>query len=363
MNYLERLMPLSHQNNFHFTPSSRDFIVEEIPLYDWAGEGSHLILYVRKKELTTWEMIKIFARYLGIRQREIGYAGLKDKHAMTMQYLSVPADHEAALSRFDHPQIKILSLTRHTNKLRIGHLKGNRFSLRFKKVLGIGQAKLDSVLDWIEANGVPNYFGFQRFGFYGNNWQEGQAIVEGRLHIRDRRTRAFLISAYQSKLFNDWLSRRVEISRLLESFSETEVETIAGLKQGTLAGTGNQKHFFKILAGDVMMHYPYGRFFYADHPQEEGEKFSARDRVPVGLLPGKRIKRAESAARTVESAFDVPISENGSRRYAWIFPETIVRRYLPEKAQYELKFTLPKGAYATNVVDLLRGKGEADEEG
>ncbi len=355
MDDLRWLLPLSHRNDFLFTPSPRDFIVEEIPLYDWAGEGEHLIVQVRKKELTTWEMLDMLSNHLGIRRREIGYAGLKDKHAMTMQYLSLPAIHEASLERFAHSQIKILSTTRHTNKLRIGHLKGNRFSLRFKKVLGVQQAKLDSVLDWIETNGVPNYFGYQRFGRDGDNWREGQAIVEGTRKVRDRKMREFLISAYQSYLFNHWLSRRIAISRLLEGFNESEAEQAAGLPEGTLAGVAKQKHFFKILRGDVMMHYPHGRIFHADEAEEEAEKFARKDRAPTGLIPGKKAKRSEGEARRIESEFDVSIAEDGSRRYAWIFPTEIRRKYVPEKAHYELSFFLPKGSYATNVVDLLRG--------
>jgi tRNA pseudouridine13 synthase len=243
------LLPLSHRNDFHFNPSPRDFTVEEIPLYAFAGEGEHAVVLVRKKELTTWEMVKILSEYLGIKQREIGYAGLKDKHAMTLQYVSLMARHEEKLANFSHDQIRILTMTRHTNKIRIGHLKGNRFSLRFKKVLGVQQAKLDSVLDWIEANGVPNYFGYQRFGVHGNNWEEGKAIVEGKRKVRDRKTREFLISSYQSKLFNDWLSRRIEISRLLESFSEAETEQIAGLEAGTLTGTKNRIIFLRFCKG------------------------------------------------------------------------------------------------------------------
>ena len=352
------LMPLSHRNDIHFVPSARDFIVEEIPLYPFSGEGEHTILHVRKKELTTWEMVKIFSEHLGVPQREIGYAGLKDKHAMTLQYLSIPARFEPALETFDHPGIRILSLTRHTHKLRLGHLKGNRFSLRFKKILGIQQAKIDSVLDWIEANGVPNYFGYQRFGIHGDNWQEGQAIVEGRRRMRDRKKRQFLISTYQSKLFNDWLSKRIEISRLLASFSEEEAEHLNELPAGTLAGTRDQAHFFKILAGDVMMHYPHGRIFHAEDLPSEATKFAARDRAPTGLIPGRRVQRAEGHARELEMPYDAAISENGSRRYAWIWPEEITRRYVPEKAHYELGFTLPKGAYATNVVEMLQGRQE-----
>ena len=353
------LMPLAHKNQFIFNPSPRDFTVEEVPLYDFSGEGEHLVLKIRKKELTTWEMLDILSTHLGIRRRDIGYAGLKDKHAMTIQYISIMAIHESKLEDFSHPQIKILDRVRHANKIRIGHLKGNRFHLRFKKVLGVQKEMLDSVLAWVKRNGVPNYFGYQRFGMHGDNWQEGQKILSGELKMRDRKNREFLISAYQSYLFNHWLSKRIEICRLLEEFTESEAEQVMQLPSGTLQHTKKQKGFFKILEGDVLMHYPYGRVFYAEDPMVESERFDERDLSPTGLIPGKKAKLAEGAAREIERLFDEEMRESGSRRYAWIFPTHIQSKHIPEKAHYELEFFLPKGCYATNVVELLRGYREA----
>jgi len=95
---MDRFYSLDHASiDFHFKQTPRDFVVEEIPLYDFSGEGEHLILFVRKKNLTTNEMLGVFARYLGIKNREIGYAGLKDKHAMTKQYISLHKKHEEML--------------------------------------------------------------------------------------------------------------------------------------------------------------------------------------------------------------------------------------------------------------------------
>ena len=349
------LMPLSHRNDFIFNASPRDFTVEEVPLYDFSGEGEHLVLKIRKKELTTWEMLDILSTHLGIRRRDIGYAGLKDKHAMTIQHISLMAIHEEKLQAFSHPQIKILSQTRHRNKIRIGHLKGNRFHLRFKKVLGVQKEMLDSVLDWVEKYGMPNYFGHQRFGMHGDNWEEGRKILAGERKMRDRRNRKFLISAYQSYLFNQWLSRRIELCRLLETFSESETEGVMGLAEGALAKTKKQTRFFKILRGDVLMHYPHGRVFYANEPETEALRFAEREIVPTGLLPGKKTTLCESTARQLEELFSEEIREGGARRYAWVFPAEIRGKYLPEKAHYELGFFLPKGSYATVLVDLLRG--------
>jgi len=352
------LYPVKVQNDFIFNPSPRDFTVDEIPLYAFTGEGEHLILHVRKKDLTTWEMIGIIARFLDIKVKDIGYAGLKDKHAMTMQYISLLAKgNEERLQSFSHDKIKILSMQRHNNKIRTGHLKGNRFRIRLKKVLGVQKNKLDSVLKWVKANGVPNYFGNQRFGNDGNNWQEGKAIVEGKLKMRNRKTKSFLLNAYQSYLFNGWLSKRMELSMLLASFSEAEVEQLWQLPEGSLVGTKQQPHFFKLLEGDLMMHYPFGRVFELDSLESEASRFGAFDIAPSGLLAGKRVSRANGIAGMIEQEFDVEIGENGARRYAWIKVTDIKKTYVEEKAHYELEFTLPKGSYATNVLDVLRGGG------
>jgi len=352
---MKLLYPLAVRNTFVFNASPRDFTVEEIPLYDFSGEGEHLILKIRKKELTTWEMLDIFSGYIGIRRREIGYAGLKDKHAMTIQYISVPFRYREKLEHFSHDKIRILDTMQHSNKIRVGHLKGNRFHIRLKKVLGVQKKKLDSVLTWIRANGVPNYFGAQRFGTDGNNWEDGKKLVEGSLRIRDRKTRDFLIGSYQSYLFNRWLSRRVELSLLMEKFDGSEVEAILQLEKGALDGVGQQQGFFKLLQGDVMMHYPYGRVFYAEDPVREAERFATGDIAPTGLLPGTKVKRAEGFAGMIESAYDEEMKQSGARRYAWIQVTDIEKRYLEERAHYELSFSLPKGSYATNVLDMLRG--------
>ncbi len=221
------IYPLNVKNEFVFNSSARDFTVEEIPLYEFTGEGEHLILQVRKKDMTTWEMLDAISNHVGIRRRDMGYAGLKDKHAMTIQYISVMAIHEEKLKAFTHDKIKILSTVRHNNKIRVGHLKGNRFNIRLKKVLGIQKDKLDSVMKWIKKNGVPNYFGNQRFGTDGNNWVDGKKLIEGTLKMRDRKTKEFLMGSYQSYLFNNWLSKRMELNLLLEKFSEAETEQVS----------------------------------------------------------------------------------------------------------------------------------------
>lgn len=355
---MKLLYPLNIKNEFIFNSSARDFTVEEIPLYNFTGEGEHLILKVRKKNLTTWEMLDIISNHLGIKRRDIGYAGLKDKNALTIQYISLIAKDSSKIDNFTHDKIKILEIKRHNNKIRVGHLKGNRFHIRLKKVLGIQKDKIDSVFKWIKDNGIPNYFGHQRFGTDGNNWEDGKKIIEGNLKVRDRKIRDFLISSYQSYLFNIWLSKRVEISLLLEKFSEKETEQVLGLDSGMLKGTKIQEQFFKLIEGDLMMHYPYGRVFFVENLVTEASRFISTDISPTGLLAGDKVKRSVNKAWNIEKDFDKKTKQSGARRYAWIQVSNIEKTYIEEKAHYEISFILPKGSYATTVLDILRGGKE-----
>ena len=111
----------------YFKQNKDDFTVDEIPLYEFSGEGEHLILKVRKKDLSTWDMVNIISNHIGCKSRDIGYAGLKDKNAMTIQHISLHRQYEEKIDSFEHPLIKILEKNYHNNKIRVGHLKGNRF--------------------------------------------------------------------------------------------------------------------------------------------------------------------------------------------------------------------------------------------
>jgi tRNA pseudouridine13 synthase len=212
------------------------------------------------------------------------------------------------------------------------------------------------VLKWIKTHGVPNYFGNQRFGTNGTNWEEGKKLLEGTLKMRDRKTREFLMGSYQSYLFNKWLAKRMELNLLLEKFTEAETEQVMGLPEGSLGGVKKQPNFYKILEGDLMMHYPYGRLFEVEVPETEADRFATKDIAPTWLIPGRKTKRATGLAGYFEQMFDEEIALFGARRYAWIQVTEIKKNYVEEKAHYELSFVLPKGSYATNVLDVLRGE-------
>jgi len=336
--------------NFVFNKNSDNFFVEEIPLYPFAHTGEWLMLKVRKKGLTTPEMLNRISSFTGIKKRDIGYAGLKDKEGLTLQWISVPRKYRDEINKFKDRQIKIVEQDLHRNKLKIGHLKGNKFFVRLKKV-NLPTAKiLFSIIKDMKKYGIPNFFGHQRFGKFGNNFEEGKKIIEGEKFVKNKRLNKFLISAYQSKLFNDWLKERINLSSMFE-LSEKELIQ-AGFSKDLIKFVKNQKHPFKLLPGDVMTHYPVGKFFYLE--EDESERFLKKEITPTGLLPGKRAMRAKDFARKIEEKYDELIPSNGDRRMAWIFPEFIDTNYNKDKAWFEMSFILPKGSYATVVIELLK---------
>jgi tRNA pseudouridine13 synthase len=351
---MDRFYSLGHSSiDFHFKQTARDFVVEEIPLYEFSGDGEHLVMFVRKKNISTMEMVGIFARYLGIKNRDIGYAGLKDKHAMTKQYISIHKQHEDALSRFEHEGIKILSSVYHNNKIRIGHLKGNRFYIRLKKVNPTSAIKIDEALKNIESFGMPNYFGYQRFGNDGDNHIIGEKIAKGDKKERNPKIKKLLINAYQSHLFNMWLSRRLEINTLVSNFDAKELESLLNISAQQIKVLKNQQHPFKLIDGDIMEHYPHGRLFEYNGSDDDLKRFKNKEISVTGLLSGKKVKLSSSLAGDIEKDFKDEINADGARRYAWIYPLDVEGRFNQVEAQYELNFTLPKGSYATVLIEEI----------
>lgn len=354
----DRLYFLTHSEiDFYFRQSPETFVVSENPLYEFSNEGEHLILKVRKKNLTTWQMLQVISEYIGVKVRDIGYAGLKDKDAMTIQYISINKSFERELENFSHPQIKILEKFLHKNKLKIGHLKSNNFFIRLKKVTPVNAKKIDLALESIEKFGMPNYFGYQRFGNSGDNYKLGEAIVKKERRVKSKKEREFLINAYQSHLFNLWLSKRLEVSKIISNFSEREIENFLNIPKLTIKTLKSQPHPFKLLSGDIMHHYPYGKIFEIDNIHSEAQRFFQRDIVPTGLLAGKRVKVATDLALIYEREFiDSSIELNGVRRFAWTFPKNIEKNYRESEFWYEINFTLEKGSYATVLLEEIAHK-------
>jgi tRNA pseudouridine13 synthase len=345
-------------DHVHFSKNSSDFVVSEIPLYEFSGGGEHFILHVRKKDLTTWEMLHIFSEICGIKIRDFGYAGLKDKEGMTTQYLSIHKNYAKAFENFSHPNIKILNATYHNNKIKTGHLKGNRFFIRLKKTLSVDAAKLSSACKKIALQGYPNYFGYQRFGKSGDNFQLGKEALEGKKRERNPKLKNFLISAYQSELFNRWLAKRVAISKYFEDFNQSELQNALKWDKESIKEISEEPQFFKILKGDICHHYPHGKAFLCSNLSAETARFCAKEISVAGFLAGSRALRSEGMAAEIEreifSEAEVFLDKmDGSHRFAWSFAEDFEYVYKEENAWFEMNFTLPKGSYATVVLEEI----------
>ncbi|TAM26407.1 MAG: tRNA pseudouridine(13) synthase TruD, partial [Rhodanobacter sp.] len=186
-----------------------DFRVEEILGYDADGSGEHALLWVEKREANTDWVARELAKFAGVPPLNVGYAGLKDRHAVTRQAFTVQlaGKPDPDWSTFPHAEVKVLAATRHSRKLKRGALRGNRFVLVLREVQG-DRARAEEVLAEISARGVPNYFGEQRFGREGGNLAQARAMFAGRR--MDRAKRSILLSAARSHIFNAVLAARVE---------------------------------------------------------------------------------------------------------------------------------------------------------
>jgi tRNA pseudouridine13 synthase len=157
-----------------------DFVVEEIPLYEPIDEGDHTYFWVEKNGISTPEAVRRIGRELGLPGTKIGYAGLKDARAVTRQVMSIEHIPPAQIMDLRVRNVKIHWARRHTNKIRVGHLKGNRFRIRLRKVPAGAIETARPVLDVLRRRGAPNYFGRQRFGTKGDSHLVGRLILTGR---------------------------------------------------------------------------------------------------------------------------------------------------------------------------------------
>ncbi|RTZ72568.1 MAG: tRNA pseudouridine(13) synthase TruD [Gammaproteobacteria bacterium] len=187
-----------------------DFEVVEELGFEPSGTGEHLLVTLVKRELNTAEVARQLARVAGLRPRDVSFAGLKDRMAVTTQTFSLhlPGRPDPDLGELEDGKIRVLAAARHHRKLRRGALRGNRFRLRVRHFRGDGQP-LGQRLEAIAAGGVPNYFGAQRFGREGNNLQRAEALFKGELRRVKREQRGIWLSAARSWLFNAVLAERV----------------------------------------------------------------------------------------------------------------------------------------------------------
>jgi len=320
-----------------------DFEVEEIPAYEPAGSGEHLFLWIEKCGMGAEFFLRQVARRLDIPTGEVGMAGLKDRHAVTRQYVSVPASVEAGLDRLDGDGIRLLRTARHGNKLRSGHLRGNRFRILVRAANPGESRSLEAILERIRAHGLLNYYGLQRFGKDGETAELGLSLLKGESKVRNAFLRKLALSATQSLLFNAYLAGR--------------------LTDGLLR---------RVLAGDVMAKWPAGGMFTAEDVAVEQDRFDRRETVHAGPMFGRKTFPARHVAAEREASLlaDAGFTSStfngfgkllpGTRRHNLVYIDDLAAVWEPEGLQ--LSFTLPAGSYATVLLREIMKYDVVDEE-
>lgn len=394
-----------------------DFLVEEIPLYQPSGTGEHLYMFVQKRSMSTLDMVDVLARHFGVPKRDIGFAGLKDKRAITRQVVSVrlPGRDDTDVPMLRDDRLAILWVDRHDNKLRRGHLQGNRFSIRVRNVGFQAALPAQRTLEHLARHGMPNRIGPQRFGMLGNNHLVGRAIVLGRwdealAHLlgpcdtkpdaQPESRDSFAAGRYADAFAEMPGSLRVErlvlraltegatpeqairrIDRTALSFFVTSFQSAvfnAVLSAREAAGT-----LGTLVEGDIAYMHASQRTFAVGQAELDDPDMPARlatqEVSPSGPIWGTRMRKAEGAVGRLEldalHAADVDESDierfahsggqiEGARKPLRIpvsSPE--VEGGADEHGPYvRCAFDLPRGAFATSVMAAIMGQPDPDDQ-
>jgi tRNA pseudouridine13 synthase len=317
-----------------------DFVVEEIPRVTPAGAGGHLWLWVEKRSANTDWVAGQLAKVGGCRHCDVGYAGLKDRHALTRQWFSVPTG-ETGAEMFSDTRIdgvRILECRLHHRKLKRGTLDGNRFQLLIRD-FDADAADVEQRLERIRATGVPNYFGPQRFGHGGRNVEQGFSLLSSKARL-PRNKKSIYLSALRSFLFNQVLAQRVR------------------------NGSWNS-----MLDGELAMLDGTHSIFPCRLPDADIEDRCRRlDIHPTGPLPGKGGDAPAGAVAALEEGVLGDWTEltgvllaqgvEASRRALRLYPAGLEWKF--SGGVLQLAFVLPPGAYATTVLRELLVSAEAD---
>lgn len=379
-----------------FKESPEDFRVEEIPAYEPCGEGEHLYIRFEKTRLTTRQAIDRIAKALGVPPLDCGIAGLKDAQAVTVQTLSVKGAAAQSAGMLELPDIRILAVSRHTNKLRMGHLRANRFVIKLRQVPDGREDDIRTVLEALQKRGVPHYFGEQRFGMRQDTGQVGRAIVlrdyetavrliagkprpEDPEQIREART-LFEAGDYEasSRLWSGGFRQCAQLCRSMQRTGGQAEKALFSLETSWLWFfiTAFQSELFnQVLArrvetlGEVwpeeLAMKPNGAVFRVEDPAVEQPRAERFEISPTGPLygfkmiePGGRqaeIEREVLAASGVkaEDFYRPGILKCPGARRALRFPleDFTLQTGRDAAGPYvETGFVLPPGAYATTVL-------------
>ncbi len=319
----------------HIKAEPDHFQVQEVLLYEPSGEGEHIFVRLTREGWTTRALVERLARLFGLRERDVGYAGLKDKHARVTQTFSLwlPRVEAQEVARLvaDALPVQVHEARRHRNKLKPGHLLGNRFRILVIEPSPDALSRAQAIAQALQSRGLPNFYGPQRFGTMGTNAQRGRQVLMGG-GPRKRWLRRFLLSAYQSELFNLWLAARIQ-----------------------------RGWFTRLLTGDIAKKLDTGGLFEVSDAQVESPRFERREITYTGPIYGAKMRWAggEAGALEREILSQEGVTEeqlrqarlDGSRRPARLFVDNL--HVAPHPQGLLLTFALPKGSYATTLLREL----------
>jgi len=298
---------------------NEDFIVTELPLQLPSGAGEHLWLDVEKNGANTAFVAQQLAAAAGVEERDVGYAGLKDRYAITRQWFSIylPKGETPDLTQLQHPEFKVLGQSRHVKKLRPGDLLGNRFRIVLRDVTGDRDA-IEANLKAVASHGVPNYFGAQRFGHDGGNVEQGRAMLAREIRVRNPKKKGIYLSAVRSFVFNEVLALRIQ-QGLWGKTLPGDVMDEAGQPTGPLWGRG--------------------RVTTTDQAQALENGVAERHAV---LCDGMEHAGLDQERRSL-------VASPGEMAWEW-----------PHADQLVITFSLPAGNYATSVLGEILCTTEPD---
>jgi tRNA pseudouridine13 synthase len=389
---------------------AEDFFVQEIPLYEPSGEGEHVYCEIQKVGLPTFDAIRKIAGALHVNPRDIGYAGLKDAKAITRQVLSIQGTTEQAVMALRIPHITVQWAARHGNKLRLGHLAGNRFAIKIRNVTPTDVVKLRPALDVLEKRGVPNFFGEQRFGRRGNNDALGATLIRGRpeelLHhllgspdpkLDDPETvmaRKQFDEGNLEQSMKHWprhsgMERRV-LARLIKTTKPGQAVRMIDEHLRRLWVSALQSRLFndvlaqridsidKLMDGDLAYKHENGACFHVENAATEQPRAEAFEISPTGPIVGHRMSAPTGEPLKIEEQVfkshgltpghfkqEGRDQAKGARRPLRIKPsETKLEGGVDQHGPFiTVAFVLPSGAFATVLLrELMKSDSQETPE-
>lgn len=377
-----------------------DFRVEELPLYAPTGEGDHLLFEMEKRGLSTFESLLWISKAVKVSEHTIGYAGLKDARAVTTQWMSVHRVPPGRLAAMRHPKIRILSVARHASKIRIGHLAGNRFTIRIRDARVEHLRAAREALGRLAERGVPNAYGVQRFGVKHDGHLLGRALLKGDFaeflsHLlgrpspreadarvrraREDYDRGDLAGAFEAYATKHRIQKQA-LSALIATGDPRAGYEALGKRPRRIYVSAYQSYLFnrcldarleadtydRLLPGDLAWQHATGALYPVRDDDADAEHDRARrfEASPAGPLPGYEMREPTAAPLALERSILAPegladdlfraeaIATRGSRRP---YRVPLVDASLAQDGPTEVvcRFTLPPGSFATVVLDEI----------